>query len=90
MRTIVCNRRESFAMLVLVYGKEPRLGRITNRTRTSTLEGWNPNHWTTEAVVGMKRGGLYVYIFAKLIASRILSHSVAFMQSMFYLALNIN
>jgi hypothetical protein len=20
-----------------------------NRTRTSTLEGWNPNHWTTEA-----------------------------------------
>jgi hypothetical protein len=26
-----------------------RIATAVNRTRTSTLEGWNPNHWTTEA-----------------------------------------
>ena len=38
--------------LVLAGGKKKYfLGSATavNRTRSSTLEGWNPNHWTTEA-----------------------------------------
>lgn len=31
--------------------KERDVATIVNRTRTSTLEGWNPNHWTIEATI---------------------------------------
>ncbi|KUJ19801.1 uncharacterized protein LY89DRAFT_461539, partial [Mollisia scopiformis] len=33
-----------------------------NRTRTSTLEGWNPNHWTTEAYHWMTKKCLFEVI----------------------------